>query len=292
METISEAGTSTATAEAPHDAAIRRSTTRRYLMCPPTHFDVTYSINPWMNPRTPTAQPLAAAQWQAVHDQLVELGHTVDLIPPVPGLPDMVFAANGATVWGDRALVARFRHAERDAESAAYLAWFRGRGLKVEQAESANEGEGDYLSAGSWLLAGNGFRTDRRAHVESEQYFGRPVIGLTLVDARYYHLDTALAVLDEQTVMYYPDAFTPGSQAILRELFPTAIIATADDAGAFGLNAVSDGRNVLMPTGATQLEAKLRDAGFEPIGLDVSELLRAGGGVKCCVLELHGPAGG
>ncbi|MEV0283250.1 dimethylargininase [Kribbella sp. NPDC050820] len=292
METISEAGTSTATAEAPHDAAIRRSTTRRYLMCPPTHFDVTYSINPWMNPRTPTAQPLAAAQWQAVHDQLVELGHTVDLIPPVPGLPDMVFAANGATVWGDRALVARFRHAERDAESAAYLDWFRSRGLKVEQAESANEGEGDYLSAGSWLLAGNGFRTDRRAHVESEQYFGRPVIGLTLVDARYYHLDTALAVLDEQTVMYYPDAFTPGSQAILRELFPTAIIATADDAGAFGLNAVSDGRNVLMPTGATQLEAKLRDAGFEPIGLDVSELLRAGGGVKCCVLELHGPAGG
>ena len=99
-------------------------------------------------------------------------------------------------------------------------------------------------------------------------------------------------MLDEQTVMYYPGAFTPGSQAILRELFPAAIIATAEDAGAFGLNAVSDGRHVLMPAGAIHLVAKLREAGFEPIGIDVSELLRAGGGVKCCTLELHGPGGG
>jgi arginine dihydrolase len=288
MELISEIGTSTATAASPYDVRIRASTTRRYLMCPPTHFDVTYSINPWMDPRKPVDQQLATAQWQRIHDQLVELGHTVELVPPVPGLPDMVFAANGATVWGDRALVARFLHAERDAESAAYLDWFSARGLQVRQATSTNEGEGDYLSAGAWLLAGNGFRTDRRAHVESEEFFGRPVIGLTLVDDRYYHLDTALAVLDEQTVMYYPAAFTPGSRAILRELFPAAIIASREDAEAFGLNAVSDGRHVLMPPGATRLVAQLREAGFEPIGIDVSELLRAGGGVKCCTLELHG----
>jgi N-dimethylarginine dimethylaminohydrolase len=278
--------------EAPRAAVTRRSTHRRYLMCPPTYFDVTYSINPWMNPDKPTDQPIAAAQWQRIHDQLGALGHTVDLVPPVPGLPDMVFAANGATVRGNRALVARFRHEERDAESASYLAWFAQRGLEVRQASTANEGEGDYLTAGRWLLAGSGFRTDRRSHLESEQYFDRPVIGLTLVDDRYYHLDTALAVLDDETVMYYPGAFSTGSQAILRELFPAAIIANADDAAVFGLNAVSDGRHVVMPAGATHLMAKLREAGFEPIGMDVSELLRAGGGVKCCTLELHDPAGG
>jgi N-dimethylarginine dimethylaminohydrolase len=287
MDLISESGTSTATAGNPSDVVARRSTIRHYLMCPPTHFDVTYSINPWMDPGKPTDQSIAAYQWQRIHDQLVELGHTVDLVPPLPGLPDMVFAANGATVYGDRALVARFRFPERDAESAGYLDWFTARGLSARQARWENEGEGDYLAAGPWLLAGNGFRTDRHAHVESEEYFGRPVIGLTLVDDRYYHLDTALAALDEKTVMYYPAAFAPGSQAILRELFPDAIIATHEDAEAFGLNAVSDGRHVLMPEGASNLVAQLREAGFEPIGMDVSELLRAGGGVKCCTLELH-----
>ena len=115
------------------------------------------------------------------------------------------------------------------------------------------------------------------------------MIGLNLVQADFYHLDTALAVLDERTIMYYPAAFSPESQQILRKLFPDAIIANAQDAAAFGLNAVSDGRHVVLPAGATGLAAQLREHGFEPIAADVSELLRGGGGVKCCTLEL-GPA--
>lgn len=267
----------------------RAVTTRRYLMCPPTYFDVTYSINPWMDPSKPVDPRLAALQWQRIHDLYVELGHTVELIQPAPGLPDMVFAANGATVMDGRVLVARFLHEERTAEANAYLDWFVARGFEVRQAKWTNEGEGDFLSAGGWLLAGSGFRTDRRSHAETEEFFGRPVIGLTLVDDNYYHLDTALGVLDEQTVMYYPAAFSLGSQEILRGLFPDAIIATDEDAQAFGVNAASDGRNVIMPAGATHLAAQLRERGFETIDVEVSELLRSGGGVKCCTLELRDP---
>lgn len=29
----------------------RSARPRHYLMCPPTHFDVVYSINPWMDPK-------------------------------------------------------------------------------------------------------------------------------------------------------------------------------------------------------------------------------------------------
>jgi N-dimethylarginine dimethylaminohydrolase/methylmalonyl-CoA mutase cobalamin-binding subunit len=268
-------------------ASTRTATARHYLMCPPTYFDVVYSINPWMDPSQPVDQRLAAWQWQRIHDLYLELGHTVELLQPVPGLPDMVFTANGATVSGGRALVARFLHDDRAAEAAAYLDWFGARGFEVRQAAWTNEGEGDYLAAGGWLLAGSGFRTDRRSHAESEEFFGRPVIGLTLADDNYYHLNTALAALDEHTVMYYPAAFTPGSQQILRELFPDAIIASAPDARAFGLNAVSDGRHVVLPAGATGLAAQLRSRGFEPLAVDVSEFLRAGGGVKCCTLELR-----
>jgi N-dimethylarginine dimethylaminohydrolase len=112
------------------------------------------------------------------------------------------------------------------------------------------------------------------------------VVGLTLVDPRYYHLDTALAVLDSDTVMYYPPAFSPGSRRVLAELYPGAIIASDDDARVFGLNAVSDGRHVVLPEAATGLTCQLRERGFEPIGIDMSELIKAGGSVKCCTLEL------
>ncbi len=258
-------------------------------MCPPAEFDVTYSINPWMNPSQPVDPRLAYLQWQRIHDLHVELGHTVDLIEPLPGLPDMVFAANGATVHDGRVLVARFRYRERAAESPAYLGWFTAHGFETREAAWINEGQGDFLAAGGRLLAGSGFRTDPRAHAEAEEYFGRPVISLTLVNESYYHLDTALSVLDEQTIMYYPAAFSRDSQVLLRQLFPDAIVATGQDAAAFGLNAVCDGQHVLLPAGAPGLMAQLRDRGYEAVDVGVSELLRAGGGVKCCTLEL-GPA--
>ncbi|MBC3993395.1 amidinotransferase, partial [Streptomyces sp. AC563] len=102
--------------------------------------------------------------------------------------------------------------------------------------------------------------------------------------------DTALAVLDDSTdadIMYYPGAFSAGSQAVLARLFPDALLASEADAAAFGLNAVSDGRHVLLPQEAVGLFEPLRERGYEPIGLDTGELLKGGGSVKCCTQELR-----
>ncbi|MGW5493377.1 dimethylargininase [Streptomyces olivaceoviridis] len=272
----------------PAEQRTRTATRRRLLMCRPRHYDVTYSINPWMNPGRDTDTMLAVRQWEQLRDLYLELGHSVEEIKPVEGLPDMVFAANGATVVDGRVFGARFRHAERTAEGPAYLRWFEERGYQdVLWPEHINEGEGDLLTVGRRILAGTGFRTDIRAHAEAQEFFGLPVTSLTLVNPRHYHLDTALAVLSDDEIMYYPDAFTPGSQAVLRALFPHAVIATAEDAAVFGLNAFSDGRHVLLPTAAKGLQAQLRARGFEPIGVELTELLKAGGSVKCCTLELR-----
>ncbi|WP_374195787.1 dimethylargininase [Streptomyces sp. ISL-24] len=261
---------------------------RHYLMCRPTHFTVNYSINTWMDPVVPTSTETGLAQWKRLHDVLAELGHDIELIPPDPGLPDMVFAANGAVVVDGKVLVARFRHPQRSGESEAYAQWFRARGwTEVRQATRINEGEGDFLLAGELLLAGSGFRSEPAAGAEAGEFLGRPVLGLTLVDPRFYHLDTALAVLDDEQIMYYPGAFSRQSRMALAERFPDAILATEQDAAVFGLNAVSDGRHVVLARAARRLPGQLRERGFEPIGVDLSELLKAGGGVKCCTLELR-----
>ncbi|MFI8398629.1 dimethylargininase [Streptomyces sp. NPDC085463] len=270
----------------------RSPSPRRYLMCPPAHFTVTYSINPWMDPTKPVDPRLALAQWEDLRDRYRALGHTVEVLEPDPALPDMVFAANGATVVGGRALGARFAYPERAAEADAHLDWFRRHGWAEEDLrvpQHVNEGEGDFAVTASWILAGRGFRASPLSHGEAQEFFGRPVIGLDLVDPRYYHLDTALCVLDDagDEVMYYPAAFSPGSRAVLARLFPDALIATEEDAAAFGLNAVSDGRNVLLPQAAVGLFGPLRERGFEPVGMDLSELLKGGGSVKCCTQELR-----
>ncbi|MFC4946404.1 dimethylargininase [Pseudonocardia sp. GCM10023141] len=266
----------------------RSATRRRYLMCRPDHFAVTYAINPWMDPAVPVDVDLAVSQWDALRRTYLELGHQVDLLEPVAGLPDMVYAANGATVVGGTVLGARFRHPERAAEAAAHLEWFRANDFsRVVEAEFVNEGEGDLLVVGDLVLAGTGFRTDPRAHGEAAAVLGRPVVPLELVDPRYYHLDTAVAVLDATTIAWLPDAFTPASQQALRERFPDALVADPVDAAVLGLNAVSDGRHVVLPAAATGLAAALTERGFTPIPVDLSELLKGGGGPKCCTLEVR-----
>jgi len=274
----------------PHPTAtVERTATRRhYVMCRPDHFAVTYVINPWMDPTVPVDRDLAVRQWETLRSTYLDLGHRVDLLDPVAGLPDMVYTANGATVVDGVVLGARFRHAERAAEAAAHLAWFRADGFaRVVEPEFVNEGEGDLLAVGDLVLAGTGFRTDPRAHAEAARVLGREVVPLELVDPRLYHLDTAVAVLDATTIAWLPAAFAPASRAVLRARFPDAIEAGPADAAVLGLNAVSDGRHVVLPAAARDLAAVIAGRGFVPVPVDLSELLKGGGGPKCCTLEVR-----
>ena len=268
----------------------RTATRRRYLMCRPDHFEVRYRINPWMDPDRAVDRDLAVRQWERLVHVYEGLGHTVERIAPLPGQPDMVFAANGGVVYGGRALGARFAFAERAAEGPAYLDRLRAADLEhVGEPVHTNEGEGDFLVVGDRVLAGTGFRTDRAAHAEAAAVLDVEVVSLELVDPRFYHLDTCLAVLDDRNVAYYPAAFSADSQGLLAQLYPDAIRASRWDAEVLGLNCVSDGLHVVLAERAEGLARQLSDAGYLPVPVDLSELLKAGGSVKCCTLELRGP---
>jgi N-dimethylarginine dimethylaminohydrolase len=260
---------------------------RHYAMTAPTFFAVEYAINPWMDPSTAVDTHVAMNQWETLRQTYKELGHTVELVEPVAGLPDMVYAANGGLLVNGKAVVARFAYPQRAGESDAYAEWMARRGFDPAETRHVNEGQGDLLVVGSIVLAGYGFRTERQAHAEIAALVGMPVVSLELVDPRFYHLDTALAVLDDTTIAYYPPAFSDEARAQLRELFPGAIEVASADAYVLGVNAVSDGLNVVLPAAARGFAEQLRAAGFLPIGVDLSELLKGGGSVKCCTLEVH-----
>jgi N-dimethylarginine dimethylaminohydrolase len=265
----------------------RTARPRHYAMTAPTFFAVEYAINPWMDTSTVVDTHVALNQWETLRQTYKELGHTVELVEPIAGLPDMVYAANGGLVVNGKAMVARFAYPQRAGESAAYAEWMTRHGYHPAETRHVNEGQGDLLVVGSIVLAGYGFRTERQAHAEIATAVSMPVVSLELVDPRFYHLDTALAVLDDTTIAYYPPAFSGEARATLLELFPDAIEVAAADANVLGLNVVSDGLNVVMPAAATGFAEQLREAGFRPIGVDLSELLKGGGSVKCCTLEVH-----
>ena len=270
---------------------------RRYLMCRPDHFTVSYTINPWMEPRNPTDTAKAVAQWQTLYDTYVALGHEVELIDPVPGLPDMVYTANGGFVIDGTALGVRFRVDERRGEERPFMDWFARHGFDVVEPVEVQEGEGDFLLVGDVILAGTGFRSVGDSHREVAEVFGREVVSLRLIDPRFYHLDTAISVLDpvegaggvaRANIAYLPTAFDDASRRVLAERYPDAIQVSDADGAVFGLNSASDGYNVFISPRAKGFEAQLRARGYNPVPVDLSELLLGGGGIKCCTLELRG----
>ncbi|RZU72360.1 N-dimethylarginine dimethylaminohydrolase [Micromonospora kangleipakensis] len=264
---------------------------RTYLMCSPEHFAVEYAINPWMDVTAPVDAELAVKQWDRLRETLVGLGHEVHLLTPERGLPDMVFAANGAFVVDGTVYGAQFKHEQRAAEAAAHRAFYESQGWRFIAPSETNEGEGDFAylpdAHGGLILAGHGFRTELPAHAEAQEALGRPVVSLRLVDPRFYHLDVALASIDDENIVYYPGAFSAASQKVLAQLFPDAVIADDEDALAFGLNLVSDGANVVLNSEATRLAGKLKAAGYTPVPVELAEVKKGGGSVKCCIAELR-----
>jgi len=262
-------------------------------MCPPEHFVVEYAINPWMDVTSPVDTELALKQWQGLRETLQRLGHEVHVLAPEVGLPDMVYAANGAFTVDGVVYGARYRFPQRTLEEAAHKRFYASTfaDWRFVAPSYVNEGEGDfaYLPAayGGMVLAGHGFRTDPLAHAEAQDAVSRPVVSLRLVDPRFYHLDVALAAIDDSNVAYFPGAFAESSQRVLRQLFPSAVLADEADALAFGLNLVSDGRNVVLNSEASSLAAKLSLAGYNPVPVELGELKKGGGSVKCCIAELR-----
>jgi N-dimethylarginine dimethylaminohydrolase len=275
-------------------APVRAQSKRTVLMCRPDFFTVEYRINPWMHPEDPTDTSLAVKQWEVLYKTYIDLGFDVKLVEPIDGLPDMVYAANGGFVLDGIAYGASFTYPERQPEGPAYMDWFRDNGFEVRVPRNINEGEGDFLVVGDVILAGMGFRSATESHKELGEIFGREVISLELVNPSFYHLDTAIAVLDPSpapgeraSIAYLPSAFSEASLAVLRERYPDAILVNEDDAAFLGLNSYSDGYNIVIAAKAKDFERQLRERGYNPIGVDLSELLLGGGGVKCCTLELR-----
>lgn len=265
--------------------------TKNILMCPPSFFEVAYEINACMHIDNPVDVDLAKKQWHDLKDTYDKLDYSVQLIEPVRGLPDMVFAANGALVIDSKVFMTNFgQHAiERQPETDLYKGWFMKHGYgQIYCPDNPSEGEGDILYMNDTIYAGYGQnRSSKKSHAELSRFFDLEVVSLQLIDPRFYHLDTAMCPIDDKTIMYYPGAFDEKGRSELEQRFERRVHASETDAAAFGLNAVSDGKNVVLSAEASGLINDLKRLDYNPIGRDMTEFRKSGGAVKCCTLELR-----
>ncbi|MGH7723375.1 MAG: dimethylarginine dimethylaminohydrolase family protein [Candidatus Dormibacteria bacterium] len=258
------------------------------LMCRPEHFGIEYEINPWMHMAVEVDHERAVEQWEALHSLYEELGESIALTAPAAGLPDMVFTANAAVLWGRRAVLSRFHHVERAGEEAHWRVALEDLGFAVHDvpAEVSFEGAGDALFVGDHLFQGFGFRTDQAAHALVSGLLDVESTSLQLVDPRFYHLDTCFCPIDERSALIAPSALTPEAVDLVRARVPRLIEVDREVAEGFACNAMPLQGRVISSTAAEALRAPLGEAGLEVVCLPMDEFMKSGGGVRCLSLPL------
>jgi N-dimethylarginine dimethylaminohydrolase len=270
------------------------------LMCEPTFFEVKDTKNPFMAANVgATVQSLAAEQWEQLKRTFENLGHPVKVIQAAPEVEDMVFAANQVLPGIDDegkplVVLSEMLHESRRREVPFYSQWFEEQGYRVvrlcgDQDPPRFEGQGDAIwHPGRRLLwIGYGFRTQKEAHEHIAKHLRAAHVSLQLVDPQFYHLDTAFCPLDENTVMYYPPAFTDEGVEQINTYFENTIAVGEQDAHNFACNAVALGKNVILQQGSTEVCEKLRAAGFIPVEVDTSEFMKSGGSVFCLKMMIY-----
>lgn len=265
------------------------------LMVKPTYFDVEYVINPHMEGQIGTVDTIQAAnEWEHLLGGFKELGLCTHVLNGVKGLPDMVFCANQSLPFIDenenRKVVMSIMHApQRRGEVEHIEEWYRKNGFEILHLDPSVtqkfEGMGDAL----WhfkrklLWGAHGFRTNPSAYKQIAEMLDTPIVILELTDEVFYHLDTCMCMLNEKSVLIYPDAFAESSLEMIHLLFENVIISSKYEARKlFSVNATCpDGKNVLIQQGSTDVNKKLRDAGFRVHEYSTYEYIKSGGSVFC-----------
>jgi N-dimethylarginine dimethylaminohydrolase len=271
-------------------------------MSPPDHFEVAYSINPWMKPGEwkLDAKRLArdaANGWDLLKASYEQLGAEVVVKPSVKGCPDLVFTANCAVVLDGKAILARYLKTERAPEEQHGRGMFeqlKARGLVDAVYRTPEgvyfEGAGDAIFDANrgvmWM--GFGQRSCRAAHHTVEHVFGIPTVSLELVDPRYYHLDTAFCLLSGGEVLYHSGAFTEEGQAQIRSIVGAdrLIEAPQEDAAALAVNGVCIDRVLVMCHCSDALRARLEARGYRVHVVPLGSFNRSGGAAYCLTLPL------
>ncbi|CAN5561986.1 hypothetical protein BH11ARM2_BH11ARM2_35710 [soil metagenome] len=263
------------------------------LMCPPDHFGVDYAINPWMADNVGAVDREAARrQWEALAESLASAGAKIETLTPVEGLPDLPFTSNGGFVSGHHFYPSRFRHEERRPETEVFVRWFAAHGWCIEPTVAIQEGAGDFLpwrcDGGECLFAGGGFRTSAAAHAEMAEALDIEIVPLTLIDPRFPHLDACFRPLSGGLLLWVPFAFDRESRERVEAHVPPPLRHSLGccEALCFAANGVVVGDRYFTSAADRTTQSWLASAGLETVVLDVSEFLKAGGGVGALVLAL------
>lgn len=264
------------------------------------------AINPYMDSSIVINHESAKEEHDAVKEALELAGVSVIKVEPPLNCQDGVYCANWALVRGSKAVMARLPDVRQpEIIQAKKILTSLGKEIYTLPDSIRFSGQGDALPCGDFLLAGNGYRTDKAAHDLVAKILGYRVVTLQTVpkldvnghpiinsasgwaDSFFYDIDLALSVLSNDLIAWCPEAFVPASQEIINKLPFKKIEVSLDEAiMGFACNLVSTGKTVIMSAHAPIFQAAIEEYGLKTLTPEIKELAKGGGYIRCTALTI------
>ncbi|MGH9556381.1 MAG: dimethylarginine dimethylaminohydrolase family protein, partial [Terriglobales bacterium] len=228
--------------------------------------------------RSPIDVRRAAGQHERYEECLRSLGCDVHTLPEESELPDSVFVEDVALVLDEIAVITRpgaeSRRAETDSIVQA-LAPYR-KLLRIEDPGTLDGG--DILRLDHKLYVGNTSRSNREGIAQLARLVaphGYSVVPVEVTGC--LHLKTAVTEVAPNTLLINP-------RMVDRRVFGTVEFVEVDPAEPHAGNALLLEQTVIYPAAHEKTLRRLEARGIKVAALDVSEVLKAEGGVTCCSL--------
>lgn len=286
------------------------------LMSGADYFGDSDAINALMDAKVPVNVDEAVQEHGRIREALEAAGIKVKEVLAPADCQDGVYTANWALVRDGKALMSRLPNTRKPEEPYARQV-LNNLGIETlvlpENIERFS-GQGDALPCGDVVFTQSPFRTTTDAHVYLKDWLGfKEVIALQTKPQKYtvfgpirhnkvtgwpdsptYDIDLAIAILQwpsenkKGLIAWCPAVFKRSSRKLLRDYDGVDKIEVSHKEAlkVFALNLVSTGETVIMNSGAPKFQAALEACGLKTITLDLPELRKGGGSIRCSTLTL------
>ena len=218
------------------------------------------------------------------------LGIEVFFLPPSETYPDSVFARDFGACLKDGYILGRFKHEYRKNERKAYEKKMQE--LNIPQLFKIHEG---YFEGGDFfflddktIVIGLSERTNQIGYQEIKKHFKNQYEVLFVKsDPEFLHLDMCFNLIDEHLALICKEAFDISFLQELQKRKIELIEVSKEDIFRHGLNVQALGdKKVLALKKNHDINLQIKQKGYEVIELDITEILKCGGGIHCMTFPL------
>jgi hypothetical protein len=245
----------------------------------------------------------ALDQHRALSESITACGIPLVRFPGKPDTPDDVFPNNVFATAPGRLIVGAMLHPERqrEADRSDIRAFFEDL-MHYDTIDLSGQGLVAELTGAMVLdrarrigFCGMTQRVDEAGCEAMHEAFD---LGLTFrfdLNEHEYHTNVVMAVLASRALIICPDAFAdPQVPAAIADAFPGHVLEiTTEEKEAFAGNVIALSLEDLFMS-QTAVDAlpreklqKLEDWGFTIHGVELDEIEKAGGSLRCCVAEIY-----